>query len=153
MRLQTQDNVARRPLRYKRSPNPQQSTKESMKNLFIPPIGTEITLAEDWTFELWNESRNDTLVEVMGIQWPEADYYGKRKQHHTVTIPKGETLKIDRIYIRKGKDDFDSVTFMWKGKQRPAYVEQFYSRSYKMPARIVRFWAKLDDVNKILIDS
>ena len=123
-----------------------------MKNLFIPPLGTEITLAEDWSFDLWNESRNDSLAEAIGIIWQATDYDSRRIEQHNVTIPAGTTLKIDRIYIRKGQDDFDSVTFLWKGNKIPSKVVSYgHGNVYKVPSKTVRFWAKLDDVNKILV--
>ena len=125
-----------------------------MKNLFIPPLGSEITLAQDWTFELYRESRNYTLTSHLKLKWPEADYYEQRNQHQTVTIPSGEKLKIDRIYIRKGQGDFDSVTFFWKGKALPSFVETYRDGSIgKVPKQAVRFWAKLEDVNKIMIED
>lgn len=48
-------------------------------------------------------------------------------------LKKGSTLKVDRIYIRKGASDFSSISF---------YVT-LGSKKY-------RFWAKLDDCNKIV---
>ena len=130
------------------------------KNLFIPPLGTEITLAEDWSFELYNEYRNSSLAALFGIKYPELKtYYGQSDQHVTVTIPKGETLKIDRIYIRKGQSGFDSVTFMWRGKalsgSTGSYTQWDTGRiiTYKIPKKPVRFWAKLDDANKIMIEG
>lgn len=51
-----------------------------------------------------------------------------------VTLPKDTVLKIDRIYIRKGGADYDSLSFF---AEHP-------SLSGKK-----RFWAKLNDVNQI----
>ena len=49
------------------------------------------------------------------------------------TLKKGTILEIDRIYIRKGAADYSSITFRIKGgKTSP------------------RFFAKLEDVNKIV---
>lgn len=36
-----------------------------MANLFIPPLGTEIELAEDWRFWLFCEHRNDKIINVL----------------------------------------------------------------------------------------
>lgn len=48
------------------------------------------------------------------------------------TIPKGYTLIVDRIYIRKGAKDYSSLTFRCNG----------YGKSS-------RFWAKLNECNTI----
>lgn len=37
-----------------------------INNLYIPEIGDNITLAEDWTFELQHEYRNDSLANLLG---------------------------------------------------------------------------------------
>lgn len=95
-------------------------------NLFIPPLGTEVVLAEPWTFLLHSEYRNFDALEYFKLY--------ARAESHEVTVPEGTVLKIDRIYIRKGNKDFDSVTFFMKGTKKR-----------------VRFWAKLADVNKIII--
>lgn len=118
--------------------------------LFIPEIGTVITLAEDWTFTIINESRNRGLAVLMGIK--DADYYlpfgskesdeiesyryyGQRRvpiDPGTYTIKAGTNLEVDRIYIRKGNEEFSSVTFKMRVK-----------------SKVVRFFARLEDVNKI----
>lgn len=41
-----------------------------MPSIFIPPLGTVIQLDQDWTFSLFNESRNDRLIEIAGILPP-----------------------------------------------------------------------------------
>jgi hypothetical protein len=166
--------------------------------MFIPEIGTEITLAEDWNFKLHIERRNDKLIELCrpegyvrynqrydnekrgwfyywsdseyqrlsdqyyqelcslknarGSNWntteENADYHRKLNEllacgKHTqlienncldYTLPAGTVLKVDRIYIRKGKgmSDYSSVTFYATiGKKK------------------YRFWSKLADVNNI----
>jgi hypothetical protein len=108
--------------------------------MYIPAIGDEIILISDWTFGLWNERRNFDLMELVGdtrtMSW--------RVKISSIpcTIPKGSTLKIDRLYIRKGVSDYDSVTFYWKGvPPKP--------RAKSKRLRAVRFWVKLEDANKI----
>lgn len=54
-----------------------------------------------------------------------------------VTIPVGSVLAIDRIFIRKGMNDYSSLTFFLK-----AHPDKVFK---KKP----RFWAKLVDCNKI----
>lgn len=48
----------------------------------------------------------------------------------THTLPKGSVLTVDRIYIRKGAADFDSISFWLVGSK-------------------LKFWARLDNVNEI----
>lgn len=124
------------------------------KNLFIPPLGTEITLAEPWTFDLYREFRNDSLISILGVKFPEADYYERLKQKESVTLPAGSVLKVDRLYIKKGQGDFDSVTFYLKGASKPGYKRSYVGgdgkeRTYTVPKKAARFWVKLHDANKI----
>ena len=115
-------------------------------NLFIPPLGTEVVLAEDWTFPLFFEYRNFVALEHFGFttdgtsKW---DYY-REERSYPLTLPAGTVLKIDRIYIRKGNKDFDSVTFYMKGGNK---VVPFA----KGKPKAIRFWAKLADVNRIIL--
>jgi hypothetical protein len=137
-----------------------------MGKLFIPPLGTEFTLKEDWTFRLHREHRNAPLIGHLGVKFPEADFYERQKQSAEVTLPAGSTLKIDRIFIRKGAGDFDSVTFYLKGATLPSEKVTRTGRRFfgagdgdpftytvTKPKRAVRFWAKLEDANKIVFED
>lgn len=119
--------------------------------MFIPELGTVFTLAEDWTFKVINEERNKSLAKLMGS--PHSDdyyfpfgtkdsdeYYVNRYGRKRVpidagehTFPAGTSFEVDRIYVRKGNEDFSSVTF-----------------KTRVNGKTVRFFAKLDDVNKIV---
>ncbi|MEZ2310823.1 hypothetical protein AB6809_29685 [Paraburkholderia sp. RCC_158] len=145
-----------------------------MSRLHIPRLGTEIIVAEDWTFQLFDEHRNEGLRTAAGItrvfdllpnfwqarqeerintvsrtKWRMSDGTLPEESHdyhrmcHPLTMPRLATLSIDRIFIRKGAADFDSVTFWLKAKQNPVAIN---GRTIK---KSVRFWAKLDDVNRI----
>jgi len=111
--------------------------------IFFPVIGTRIRLLDEWTFTLFDEDRNLKLFDALGYKststhgrYPAYDLpyktaYGN--SHDIVTLPERTVLKVDRIYVRKGAGDFDSITF---------YVEScplFKSKP--------RFWAKLTDIN------
>lgn len=100
----------------------------------IPPLGTQIVLAETWEFKLWYERRNDSLINKMNIDVTDIRY-GRDLGY--VSLPKGTVLSVDRIYIRKGCEDYNSVTFRIK-----ECVHKKYEKA--------RFWAKLNDVNKII---
>lgn len=110
--------------------------------LFIPPLGTKIRLTKEWLFKLFYEYRNDSLLKAQGfadeserkydLQWKH------RGEHAKTSLPEGTILTVDRIYIRQGAKDFDSVSF-WLGT-KPKGV------GYRGK---IRFWAKLEDVNNI----
>ena len=130
------------------------ATKKGLiMRLYIPDLETVLVLGKPWKFKVINERRNASLVKVLGEKpvgenyyYPfgtitnpidESGIYGNGRLRLPVdpgfmTLPAGTELKVDRIYIRKGAEDFSSVTFKstYKGKQ-------------------IRFFAKLNDVNKI----
>ena len=148
------------------------------RRMYIPKLGDCVQLAEDWRFTLHTEHRNESLWKVLGVkppsQWrwfgskeamendagyqscladPEIEvsvevitYYAGDDRYKVlavkpVLLPKGTILRIDRIYIRKGNEEYDSVTFVIekssivKGRNKP------------------RFWAKLDDANKMVLED
>lgn len=64
------------------------------------------------------------------------------------TLPKGTVLTIDRIYIRKGGKDFDSLSFLLHYNPKLKFV------GTNQPfVKNIRFWAKLSDCNNIHFDS
>jgi len=150
------------------------------RNMYIPELGDEVTLAADWTFRLYDESRNETLAEHLGLtfldptsfrttSYSEDGYYASQKKNiQTAVLPAGSVLVVDRIYIRKNASDYSSISFYLKDVKTPARVEDKtirwteiglgnYAKSYskvvptKIPAKKVRFWAKLSDVNTMKI--
>lgn len=104
-----------------------------MARLFIPTLGTKLTLAEDWTFALHGEHRNGGMFHALGLKQPQ-DRYGYYAPSMSVpaTLPAGTELTVRRIYIRQGQAGFDSVTF-----------------SVLIGKRQHRFWVKLEDANSI----
>jgi hypothetical protein len=121
-----------------------------MRQLYIPSVGDRIRLTADWEFDLYCEYRNSTLVEVLGLLTGGG---GRNLDVIKASIPSGEVLKIDRIYIRKGSGDFDSITFMWEGMSTQPRIEDlgpgWGKRIVKVPRKPVRFWVKLPCANKI----
>lgn len=159
--------------------------------LFIPRLGTILLLSEDWTFKLYFERRNSTLMKVFAN--PNSDSNDPDRKWHRwrwggfvpedfdgtkvevgndramsdeqldrayasfratnsedapwirVTLPKDTTLTVDRIYIRRGGEAFDSVSFrIPKNKKLPPELAKFGG---------VRFWVKLNDANEIVCDA
>jgi hypothetical protein len=122
--------------------------------LFIPAITTKMVLTAPWTFTMFMEDRNNKLIgELLTFDWDlkrpakDSDGYYKfvweAKELGPCTFPIGTRLSVDRIYIRKGQKDFDSISFnvqidsSWRGK--PKVIKG-------------RFWVKLEDANKIDMD-
>lgn len=209
-----------------------------MRQLYVPTIGEEFRLAEDWTFNLHAERRNHDLPQKLGlnfirdgrrydkdfvekvdprfkdkfvmdfwitpelkedvencfedwnIQWKKAwqeiddlrssnislfkkmsngitkedeihQKYNikelrkkcqakteelileRKDEFHIilpVTIPANSLLKLDRIYIRKGNSEYDSLSF---------YLKDIAGEKPKILGKSGRFWAKLEDCNNI----
>lgn len=116
--------------------------------IYIPSLGDSLVLDKDWEFRLYLERRNQKMLNAFSHELPQAwddrfhtvkDTNGNlvsyEMKYVIAVVPKGTRLILDRLYIRSGNSDFDSATFRTslvgvKGKQR--------------------FWAKLEDVNKII---
>jgi hypothetical protein len=108
--------------------------------LFIPPLKTKLYLLAPWTFGLHYEKRNRGLWNLL-FSPPEMASYPSRWRHgfqdvRLATLEKGTNLVVDRIFIRQGAENYNSVSF--RGDV-----------SHMGVIRKVRFWAKLADVNKI----
>lgn len=108
--------------------------------LFIPAVGYRIRLTQDWTFKLFHERRNESLLKFIVAEYKPKWYFGDKKMPHEVTsLPAGTLLEIDRVYVRTinkrattEEEDYDSVTFKVVDSKKK-----------------VRFWTKLDDVNNV----
>lgn len=114
---------------------------------FIPEIGTELKLSDDWTFELYQESRNSDIFLADGKKscgWRED------LKSYSRTLPAGSVFLVDRIYVRKGAKEFSSVTLRLtettdavltrNGTQGPRLGS-------KKKKNYGRFWVKLADFN------
>lgn len=117
--------------------------------LMIPDIGTIIKLSEPWKFRLQVESRNWKLLqELQLVKGDDCWTANVRGKIFEIEIPGGSILKVDRIYIRKGGDDYrdlSSITFILeKGSN---VIHEGNTITIKKSGR---FWAKLSDVNDIV---
>ena len=113
-----------------------------MKKLNIPTIGTEFVLASDWEFTLYSERRNDKFWEnckKLDASIPDPtskkSYWDRSGINAAVTLPAGTVVAISRIYVRAGKEEYDSITFSIKS----------------CPTKGIkgRFWVKLEDANEM----
>lgn len=101
--------------------------------LFIPSIGDQIRLTADWEFAVFFESRNYDFLSRLrpGIKYGR---HGGELPSIMMTLPRGTVLGVDRIYIRKGGEAFDSLTFFIKtvpGDEKRAKIKhRFVERQY-----------------------
>lgn len=109
-----------------------------MPKIFIPTIGTELTLTKDWDFSLIKDYRNKAIFDLYNVPYNDNAYYTRGQQFGRVILPAGTVLKVDRIYIRKGSPDYDSLSF---------YIVK--SPVLQNKKGKCRFFAKLIDVNQI----
>lgn len=125
--------------------------------MFIPTIGTKLRLTEAWSFRLCKESRNHKMIQAVRGEvqtsywqdWNASDWSEQGRIVATCTLPIDTVLSVDRIYIRKGLDQFDSITF----QVEDCPEERF--RSKKMGGTSSgkpRFWVRLDEANTIEFD-
>jgi hypothetical protein len=73
-------------------------------------------------------------VPIDQIRWQH-----RRGQLCDVTLSADDILTVDRIFIRKGSEHYDSVTFRAEIQHVGVY-------------RKVRFWVKLEDANRIVYE-
>lgn len=113
--------------------------------MFIPTIGTRLTVNQPWTFDLYPEYRNHNLRHAVGIINDGASKWVRSndQKEESVTLPTGTVLVVDRVYVRKGMSNFDSVTFNIPKKDNPELFANFPNK----PSGQVRFWVKLADLD------
>ena len=105
----------------------------------IPSVGDRIQLTRAWEFPLIAEHRQRLLDRID----PSVNVWNRPREVLLATLEKGTTLRIDRIYIRKGKSEWDSITFVIT--DAPNDKNRNKAGKYKG----ARFWAKLEDVNEM----
>ena len=104
----------------------------------------------------WIDHKDGKLTydEVLKIQKKNNYDYWKEGQDRpkggTTTLPKDSELTVDRIYIRKGASEFSSITFRLNSLGGTPCKEVLH---FGKKVSSIRFWAKLEDVNKIRISK
>lgn len=106
--------------------------------LSIPELGSKLKLAKPWTFTLYSEHRNETVIKMLGHEFNYRTHCDSNAVVCIVKLPKGTVLTLDRIYIRKGASEYSSLSFM---------ITQCSLERLSKGRR--RFWAKLDECNQI----
>lgn len=112
--------------------------------VYIPKLGDVLELDAPWTFTVHSEYRNASLMELAGLTMAYRRY--DSPAIGTYTFPAGTKLTVDRIYIRHGGEDFNSVTFRARD-----YTTSISTGLKGKKEKAVRFWVKLDDVNQMNI--
>lgn len=102
-------------VKTKKSELPQTYAPDLIKvNLCIPPLGTKIVLAEPWSFDLFWESRNEKLIETLGIR---KQVYGptqKLKGYRYVPDPNGRRDRWGYLQTVKEEYEYDHTPSYWK---------------------------------------
>ena len=116
--------------------------------MYIPRLGDKIRLSNDWHFMLHQERRNISLLKAFGLADVTQNGYScpyYRQPPTEVRLCEGTVLTIDRIYVKRGGQEYASVTFrLPKALCTTPEINNYTGQ--------VRFWAKLDDVNKITFE-
>lgn len=88
-----------------------------------------VSILKNGPFYEWDQVDTDRYEELRAIR--------RKLISCSITLPKDSIITVDRIFIRKGMDDWSSLTFYLK------FHPDFSLK--KKP----RFWAKLHDCNNI----
>ena len=127
--------------------------------LFIPELGENLTLIEDWRFKTICESRNLSLFDAFDVpdesRWHKSVHRNgfdvwNPKGPHEFEIPSGTVLKVDRVYIRKGAEDFSSITFIISISPDKRLVTKKFGGT---ASKTIRFWTKLKETRKMNIQE
>ena len=129
-----------------------------MIRFYMPQLGDSIRLTKDWTFKLYSERRNKSLFELIkGSKFVDSRMYEHGMYTHetpwisrNITLNIGTLLKVDRIYIRQGQPEFDSVTFSIL--EIPDSMKDEINPVKKTKKLLARFWVKIFDVNNIYFE-
>lgn len=116
---------------------------------FVPEIGTNLRLEEDWAFRLYCEHRNSGLYTQLPGLYKEGDPWNWRRrslERGDVVLKAGAILTVSRVYIRVGVKEYSSLTF--NVKKGAVVVTSNGEFTLKKGAR---FWAKLKDVNQMKV--
>lgn len=132
--------------------------------LFIPSLGTRLILTKEWRARVPYEHRNSALMKRLGIlhtgymrnnlHWSttvvndtgEAIQCKPHVDDISIVLPQFTVLMMDRIYIRKNLEDYDSITFEIDNIPVAGLAPQ--PRRGFLTGR-ARFWVPLEYANTI----
>ena len=105
----------------------------------IPTIGFKFILDEPWVIDLYDHGNNSNAFKWLQLKHPTYQsgqgWYRSGNLSVKAEIPAGTLLSVDRIYIRQGKADYDSITFNVIGLKGLGRV---------------RFWVKLSELDNLI---
>lgn len=102
-----------------------------MPKVFIPQVGDKIELSSNWNCKIFNESRNRSVFEALGV-----DVSEQKDSNIDITFLKGTVFKVTRLYVRAPASSYDSITL------------SVVSSPIKKLAK-TKFWVKLWDANNM----
>lgn len=121
--------------------------KKLQIRLYVPHLKDELTLLQDWTFHLWHESRNEGMGLALGLmkkkkngEYTYDTWTSDKDEKDIAILPEATVLAVDRIYIRHGGRDYDSITFRIRSSPEKALIKK-------------RFWVKLEDANQLFVET
>jgi hypothetical protein len=103
-----------------------------MTKLFIPQVGTQLTLINHWNCKVFNEYRNKKVFTGLSLDLTQLE----KDTNINITFPKGTIFRVDRVYVRAPASSFDSITFT------------IVSCPIKTLNK-ARFWVKLSEANQL----
>lgn len=115
--------------------------------LQIPDIGDKLVLSDWWDFFIHYEYRNEGFLNGL-LGKKKINVWNCNGKKMAVRLPPKTVLSVDRVYIRKGANDFSSITFRIESVPTPERIIPLWQKLLKK-----RFWAKLSDVNKMQIEE
>lgn len=107
-------------------------------------IGPAVRELAEWQRRAGYKLRDDDVRErpYVSVEYERHEY----PKQAEVTLPKGTELALDRIYIRRGAEGYDSATFRVVDCPDKKLAPK---RAGGTLSRAPRFWAKLPEVNRI----
>ncbi len=112
-----------------------------MPKLFIPELGTVLTLAADWTFPLYEEDRNESLWNIF-----DADNDPVVKLYHKVELAASDATVAARAGRDKYFEDSKRVNFFDSNKRVLTWDDYLSSDAYKEEIRANRVFSEVTAV-------
>lgn len=128
---------------------------------FVPALGTKFKLTKPWQFILFNEYRNRSILTSFGSLANEMNSVQIKRRIWSASteekafefvLPANTVMGVDRIYIRKGGEDFSSITLKIFETSHPFVLFSCKKKNGEFSPAKARFWVKLCDFNKIEAD-
>jgi len=151
-----------------------------MMQLYIPEIGDHIRLMRDWTFSLYDESRNDGLQTLVDFETQPSVIEQKtnREKYYAILRDLQDSYRRNTIWSAEDTEKYHkyreladvpifcpvtlpestvlSVDRIYIRKGASEYSSiSFYLKSHPHISlkKKPRFWAKLDDCNNIMFEK